>query len=102
MTATRHQDYSLAEAAERIAASLRFVEEAVARGVVSPSGAGRVDEAGLRALRRHYSESGEALADLIRSAHEEGWHDISLERLRELGVIDPEPEGAGDGDAARP
>ena len=102
MTATRHQSYSLAEAAERIAAPLPFVEEAIARGIVSLSASGRVDEAGLRALRRHYSESGEAMADLIRSSHEEGWHDISLERLRELGVIDPEPEGEGDGDAARP
>jgi len=101
MTATRHQGYSLAEAADQIAAPLNFVEEAVARGVVSPSGAGRVDETGLRALRRHYSESGEAMADLIRSAHEEGWHDISLGRLRELGVIDPEPDGEGDGDTAR-
>lgn len=102
MTATRHQGYSLAEAADQIAAPLPFVEEAVACGVVSLSPVGRVDEAGLRALRRHYSESGEAMADLIRSSHEEGWHDISLERLGQLGVIDPEPECEGDGDAARP
>ena len=101
MTPTRHQDYSLAEAAERLAAPLSFVEEAVARGGGPLSGAGRVDEAGLRALRRYYSESGEAMADLIRSAHEEGWHDISLERLRELGVIDPELGAEGDGDTAR-
>ena len=102
MTATRHQGYDLAAAADRIAAPLRFVEEAVARGVVSLSEAGRVDESGLEALRRHYSESGEALADLIRSSHEEGWYDISLERLRELGVIDPEPESEGNGADARP
>lgn len=101
MAATRHQDYNLAAAAERIAAPLRFVEQAVARGVASLSEAGRVDEASLRALGRHYSESGEAMADLIRSAHEEGWHDIPLERLRELGVIDPEPDGEGDGDTDR-
>jgi hypothetical protein len=100
MTATRHQGYELAAAAERIAAPLRFVEEAVARGIVSLDAAGRVDEAGLRTLGRYYSESGEAMADLIRSAHEEGWYDISVERLRELGVIDAEPEG--DGDTGRP
>jgi hypothetical protein len=101
VTATRQQGYSFAEAADLIAAPLAFVEEAIARGVVSLSATGRVDEAGLRTLRRQYSESGEAMADLIRSSHEEGWYDISPERLRELGVIDPEAEGEGDGDSAR-
>lgn len=102
MTAIRQQGYDLAAAADRIAAPLRFVEESVARGVVALSESGRIDEIGLETLRRHYSESGEAMADLIRSSHEEGWYDISPERLRELGMIDPEPEGGDDGNDAHP
>ncbi len=88
MTASRQQGDDLAAAAERIAAPLRFVEEAIARGVVTLNEARRVDEAGLETLRRHYSESGEALADLIRSSHEEGWYDTSIDRLRELEIVD--------------
>lgn len=93
MAATNQRGCSRAQAADQIAAPLGFVVEAVAHSVTSLNEAGCSDEAGLDSLRRHYRESGEALADLIRSSHEEGWYDTSIDRLRELGIVDAD-EGA--------
>jgi hypothetical protein len=88
MATTSRHTYSIAEAAHLIAAEEGFVERALGEGLVPSSSPGRIDADGLQALRALYVESGQALADLAQSAIDEGWYDISIERLRELGIVD--------------
>jgi hypothetical protein len=101
MTATTATTYSLAVAADRLASAMSFVEQAVADGLVCLTASGRIDEHGLHTLRTHYVESGQALRDLAQSSIDEGWYDISLARLRALGIVQQASEGddaAGDHD----
>ena len=93
MAATNQRTYSVAEAAELIAAEETFVARALGEGLVPAAAPGRLDARGLRALQALYVESGQALADLAQSALDEGWYDISLERLRELGIVEAEEDG---------
>ena len=97
MAATNQRTYSIAEAADLIAAEENFVERALAEGLVPTTSPGRLDAAGLQALRTFYVESGQALADLAQSSLDEGWYDISIDRLRELGIVDAD-EGSGTGE----
>jgi hypothetical protein len=97
MAAPDQRTYTIAEAANLIAADTSFVEGALGEGLVSAVSPGRLDAAGLRALRMLYSESGQAMIDLMQSAIDEGWYDISIERLRELGIV--EADECGDAEA---
>lgn len=95
MAAPDQRTYTIAEATELVAADVTFVERALGEGLVPTVSPGRLDAAGLRALQRRYSESGQALVDLMQSAIDEGWYDISIARLRELGIVEvDESDGA--------
>lgn len=93
MAATNQRTYSIAEAADLIAAEELFVERALDKGLVPSTLPGRLDADGLQALRTLYVESGQALADLAQSSLDEGWYDISLDRLRELGIVEADEAG---------
>ena len=97
MAATNQRTYSIAEAADLIAAEESFVQRALDGGLVPAAQPGRLDTAGLQELRILYAESGQALIDLMQSSVDEGWYDISIERLRELGIVEAE-EGGGAGE----
>ena len=94
MATPDQRTYTIAEAADLSAADESFVERAIGEGLVPTVSPGRLDAAGLRELRMLYSESGQALIDLMQSAIDEGWYDISVERLRELGIVAAD-EGGG-------
>ena len=72
-----------------------FVERAIGAGSIPTVSPGLLDAAGMRALRRRYSESGQAPVDPMQSAIDEGRHAIGIERLRELGIVE-----AGESDRA--
>lgn len=95
MATTDRRTYSIAEAADLIAADVAFVERAIATGLAPAIAPDRLDSAGLQALRALYVESGQALTDLAQSALDEGWYDTGIARLRALRIVD-----ADEGDAA--
>lgn len=66
---------------------------ALAEGVVPSALPGRIDAAGLQVLQTLYVESGQALIDIAQSSLDEGWYDISLDRLRELGIVEAIEDG---------
>ena len=94
MAGPDRQTHTIAEAADLIAADAPFVERALGAGLVPTVSPGRLDAAGLQTLRMLYAESGQALIDLMQSAIDEGWYDISIERLRELGIVEADEGGA--------
>jgi hypothetical protein len=93
MATTNQRTYSIAEAADLISAKEDFVERALNEGLVPSAPPGCIDAAGLQALQSLYAESGQALIDLMQSSIDDGWYDMSIERLRELGIVEAEGDG---------
>lgn len=93
--------YTTAEAAAFLGRDEAFVRERLASGALRAAADGTLTRAGLLAFLAEHHPRRLALIEIAQDAVDNGEYDITLERLRELGIITGPPPGedGADGDA---